>query len=1092
VAPYGAIIFGKNVGECMHSFKLSDEFVNEYKDKEVKWGPMGEFTYLRTYSRNKDDGTKERWFETVRRVVEGSFTYQKKHCESLKLPWNNSKAQKSAKIMYDKIFNFKFLPPGRSLWLSGTKFVEEKGSASLNNCAFISTDDIQTRGSFAFTWAMDALMLGVGVGFDTKGAERVTIHNPKKDGTFVVPDSRDGWVESLGLVIDSFFHGKGLPVMDYSLVRPYGTPIKGFGGVASGPEPLKILHESIVTLLTKRIGQKIKSTDIVDIMNMVGKCVVAGNVRRCLPKDAKVHTKQGMVSIQDITVGTEVLTHEGYKAVTNVFIQGEQETIKIRTADGYLESTPNHRMAVLNGVDSFIWKEAKDLTEGDRLITTHQGVEGSITTLPPYTHEYKEADRTGIEITVPPLDDDMAWFLGQLHANGYLYKRNSATGGSSCLSLVVALDKLAMAEKFVEQVCRFSDKLNPSLKKRKGENSYIVKVHSDQLVTYLQDNFKTANTTIRVPECIWKAKQSVKIAYVAGVMDGDGCVKNRPIAVVKSVYPEFVYDLQNLLYSCGIGSRVDYSLVNNPKRLAKGWQPLYGLAIINGNAHNVLGACDLLINKIPKKTRYQRTNTYPKEWLTTLLTGPQKSEAGYHSNSIITYERASMYLPGLNYIPVKVLGIEVGNLVETFDIEVEDNHNFFCNGYLTHNSAEIAIGAWDDLEYTTMKSWEKHPEELQSHRWASNNSVFAEAGKTDYSKFVDGIALNGEPGIIWLDHMKAFSRTVDKADWKDNRALGTNPCGEQTLESGELCCLVETFPSLHDSVEEYMETLKYAYLYGKSVTLVPTHWPETNAIMLRNRRIGLSQSGIIDAFVKHGRHNVLNNFCDKGYNYIQKLDTIYSDWLCIPRSIKMTAVKPSGTVSLLAGVSPGIHYPHAEYYIRRIRVATESPLVKAMRDAGYQIEFEVYGDEEERKKTSIIHFPIHEKNFSKKKDDVSIWEQVKNTVDYQKYWADNNVSVTVTFKKEEANQIITVLEAFESELKSISFLPIAEHGYEMAPYQEITKEQYEEMASKIIGKPDFSEFLGGPAGSKFCDGDACEPVVESTGVKKMEFKTLSI
>jgi hypothetical protein len=162
-----------------------------------------------------------------------------------------------------------------------------------------------------------------------------------------------------------------------------------------------------------------------------------------------------------------------------------------------------------------------------------------------------------------------------------------------------------------------------------------------------------------------------------------------------------------------------------------------------------------------------------------------------------------------------------------------------------------------------------------------------------------------------------------------------------------------------------------------------------------------------------------------------------------------------------------------------------------MKDAGYQVEYEVYGDEEQRKKTSIIHFPIREKNFIKKKDDVSIWEQVKNCVDYQRTWADNSVSITVTFKKEEAKDIPSVLFAFEKELKAISFLPISEHGYAMAPYEEITKEQYEEMLSKITGKPDFTEYLDGPAGSKYCDGDSCEPVIDSSK-KSIEVSALKL
>lgn len=268
------------------SFKLSDSFLDNYKKTEPDWGPLGEVTFFRTYSRKVNEGTaeerNEEWWETVRRVVEGTFNIQKEYVQSLKLPWNNEKARKSAQIMYDKIFNFKFLPPGRGLWMMGTDFVKEKGSAGLNNCGFVSTDDIATRGSFAFTWTMDALMMGVGIGFDTKGAGLIEIKEVKenKHGVTQIADSREGWVHSLGLLIDAFFYGKEIPEFDYSLIRPEGEPIRGFGGVASGPGPLKLLHERVKKLLSERAGEKIKSTDIVDLMNMIGACVVAGNVRR--------------------------------------------------------------------------------------------------------------------------------------------------------------------------------------------------------------------------------------------------------------------------------------------------------------------------------------------------------------------------------------------------------------------------------------------------------------------------------------------------------------------------------------------------------------------------------------------------------------------------------------------------------------------------------------------------------------------------------------------------------------------------------------------------------------------------------------------
>ena len=257
-----------------------------------------------------------------------------------------------------------------------------------------------------------------------------------------------------------------------------------------------------------------------------------------------------------------------------------------------------------------------------------------------------------------------------------------------------------------------------------------------------------------------------------------------------------------------------------------------------------------------------------------------------------------------------------------------------------------------------------------------------------------------------------------------------------------------------------------------SITLLSTHWPETNQVLMKNRRIGISQSGIIDAFVKHGKRAMLE-WSDNGYEYLRQMDKVYSDWLCIPKSIKITTTKPSGTVSLLPGVSPGIHYPHSEYYIRRVRIASDSPLIEIMRSAGYPIEFSQYGSEEIRKKTSIISFPIHEEFFDKKKEDVSIWEQVKNVVDYQKYWADNSVSCTVTFNKKEAKDIPTVLSSYEDELKAISFLPLENNGsYVQMPYEEITKETYEEMVKKIV-EISFDQITTEAVGEKYCSNDQC-------------------
>jgi hypothetical protein len=253
--------------------------------------------------------------------------------------------------------------------------------------------------------------------------------------------------------------------------------------------------------------------------------------------------------------------------------------------------------------------------------------------------------------------------------------------------------------------------------------------------------------------------------------------------------------------------------------------------------------------------------------------------------------------------------------------------------------------------------------------------------------------------------------------------------------------------------------------------------------MLRNRRIGLSQSGIIESFEKHGRRTHFG-WCDKGYQYICKLDRIYAQWLCIPESIKKTSVKPSGTVSLLPGVTPGIHYPHAKHYLRAIRLDKTSPLIEPIRKAGYHVEESVYGDN-----TWVAFFPVRHDSFERSKNEVSVWEQVENVAQMQYYWADNQVSATVTFTEKEARDIPKILELYETRLKSVSFLPLTDHQYAQAPYQEISEEMYLHAVDRL-SPLSFEDLNTDEAQDIFCDGEKCELVLpeEVSVPQELEFE----
>eukprot|EP01103_Thecamoeba_quadrilineata_P002911 TRINITY_DN12759_c0_g1_i1.p1 TRINITY_DN12759_c0_g1~~TRINITY_DN12759_c0_g1_i1.p1 ORF type:complete len:756 (+),score=104.70 TRINITY_DN12759_c0_g1_i1:91-2358(+) len=650
-------------------FKLSDAFLRKFQTVEPPFGfnGLGHLVYQRTYSRIKPDGNNEKWCETVQRVVEGTYNLQKGWIEEHKLGWNAWKAQRSAQEMYNRIFYMKFLPPGRGLWGMGSPITESKGLyAALNNCAFVSTDNMKEEPSKPFVFLMDASMLGVGVGFDTKGAGQVIVKGPnpnKPPETVVISDSREGWVESVKALLDSYFHRTSIQKFDYSQIRPAGLPIKGFGGLSSGPEFLQELHQSIAKTLEKEIGQPLSVTAIVDMMNLIGRCVVSGNVRR---------------------------------------------------------------------------------------------------------------------------------------------------------------------------------------------------------------------------------------------------------------------------------------------------------------------------------------------------------------------------------------------------------------------TAEIAFGDPQSDEYVELKDYSINPHR-SSYGWTSNNSVFATVGM-DYERICNLVRKNGEPGFAWLSNMQSYSRMGDAPDNKDHRARGGNPCLEQTLESYELCCLVETFPNNHTSFEDFKTTLKYAYLYAKTVTLGKTHWPETNRVMLRNRRIGCSLSGVAQFITKNGI-NELKEWCTKGYDVIQCYDKSFSDWLAIPRSIKTTSIKPSGTVSLLAGATPGLHYPESRFYVRRVRLASNSTLIPAIQAAGYNTETSVLDEN-----TTIVEFPIDVGENIRSADQLSMWEQLSLTAFLQRYWADNQVSCTVTFNPElEGPQLQHALQYYQYQLKSISFLPRLEKGaYPQMPYEAITEEKYRTLAENL--KPlDFSinRVAVNPVPEVFCDSVSC-------------------
>ena len=981
----------KKGGLLVQRFRLSDSFLELYKTKKPNWGPIGEFVFMRTYSRKVDgENRNEQWWETVRRVVEGTFNIQKDHCARLRLPWKNPKAQRSAQIMYDKIFNFKFLPPGRGLWIMGTEFIETRGGASLNNPLHESTKVLTQE----YGW----IPIGKIEGEDVHVLSSEKLY--ARDNGF---SSSAIWVEA---TISNF----------------------------DEQECVEITFKSKFGDFTKIIASK--------------------NHRWFRRKNTK--TEWERVASTELNIGDlvpRVKPPKNYK----ISYQGAQHGFFF--GDGTRSNGELHQfkdsVAVLN-------KMFKNVVEIDE--------EHSVVRQCPIAWGYVPEGKYKIDKRYL-----YGFLAGYFAADGCMYENGLMEISSA------RLDELEVVKNLFGSLgIRTGNIILSSTSSNFKEERELYKLSID--INDVQEDFFLKEKHIEIYRNSFDKPRRRDWAKIIDIVPAG---KHKVFCATVPYYEQFVIDGFILTSNCGFCSTEDIDI--------KGSFPftftMDALMLGVGIGFDTKGAGKITIQspKNPNGSLEYKIPDSREGWVESI---EMIIDAFFYGKQIPKFDYSLIRpygseIKGFGGVasgpgPLRDLHQNIAKLLtekageQLTSVDIVDIMNMIGVCVVAGNvrrSAEIAIGDYKDVDYITMKDNKKNKKALMNWRWASNNSIFAEVGKTDYKKLVESIALNGEPGIVWLNNIRKYGRLNDPENWVDKHASGVNPCSEQSLESYELCCLVETFPSLHNTYEEYQETLKYAYLYAKTVALIPTHWEETNAVMMKNRRIGTSQSGIMDAFVKHGRRTMLD-WCDRGYKYLRQLDETYSNWLCVPRSIKITSVKPSGSVSQLPGVSSGIHYPHSEYYIRRVRVASNSPLLEPMKKAGYPTEENKYGTEETKGNTVIISFPVHEKNFSRRKDDVTIWEQVKNAVDYQRYWADNNVSITVTFKDHEKEDIVRVLEAYEDQLKAISFLPIKDHGYEQAPYEEITKEQYEEMAKKV--KPiDFSSIINTPEGEKYCTNDSC-------------------
>lgn len=380
-------------------------------------------------------------------------------------------------------------------------------------------------------------------------------------------------------------------------------------------------------------------------------------------------------------------------------------------------------------------------------------------------------------------------------------------------------------------------------------------------------------------------------------------------------------------------------------------------------------------------------------------------------------------------------------------------------------SAIIIIGDGWDKEYLKVKRWDLG--EIPTHRSCANYSVVCDDIEDLHPLFWKTYE-QGEPfGIINRTNIQKYGRM---GELKPDTAIGVNPCAEATLESGEPCNLTEQALCNLDNEEEFINASRLMQRYAKRITMEQYHHNVSASVISRNRRTGNGITGCLASPL------FVPDTLDRAYAAIQDEDEKYSKELGIPRSKRTTVVKPSGTMSKVLDCNgyEGIHAAYSRYFIQRVRFASNDALVPKLRAAGHFIEPVKKFDGGIDPQTVVVDFYVQAPDGVPVADEEwDTWKQLDVLKMAQKHWADQAVSVTVYYRREDISKLKIWLSENLCYLKSISFLCHSEHGFLQAPKEAITEEKYNKLSSKVkpISIDEIAE--GDMIGGLECEGGVC-------------------
>lgn len=1070
-------------------FKLDSDFFNTYQFVAPPWGlgAFSELVFRRTYSRDLPGGAKEQWADTVKRVTEGTFTVLKWHCLRHNLPWSARTAQERAQRFFDGIFNLRWTPPGRGLWMMGTEFVYERGSTSLNNCGFKSTKDITAKAydavsgassapSKPFVWAFNKSMHGVGVGYNVDGAKKkLKILSPEVDPDWCYPveDSREGWANVLAMVIDAHLvPGNVLPaVFDFREVREKGAAIKGFGGTASGPEALinLLLGGAKVAAMPNSPGDwasgfdadgdsvsyfKLRSLSEAETLLTVGQnehscefTVLTDPARHNFILNRSESLPLSMYAVDEVPGIIHRFRDwaaQGRTFDSEIIVDLFNMCGRCVVAGGVRRSA----MISLGDIDDEVFNNLKtDHSQPEmawwRWCSNNSVIPNPVGPSPDYgalagrickasepgAFWRENARNFGRMCDAPDYVDSEAEGVNPCLPG---FARVLTPEGIRTFDQIQEGSTIWSEDGWVTVTRKWSTGIKPVFQYRTTAGAFTGTANHRVVENGLKVEVQDAEAIDRLVGPRASKSELDPQTVLDGWMIGDGT--QAPARCLDEVY------------LC-VGANDQDIYTSEVAHLLRG-------AHSNGRATDVAVTTTIQraeLTRLPQREIPERFQQGTPSVVAGFLRGLYSANGSVVSSGRrVTLKVTSPLLREQVQVMLSSLGIS------SYFTSNKPSEVVWNNGtYVSRESYDINITT-DRHLFAEVVGF------VQPYKQEKITGTTSQSGKRTFE--IREIVSQGD--------FEVFDITVDGAShtfWTDG--VNVSNCVEQTLFDGELCCLGETRPMRHASLKDYLATVKDAYLYTKVVTLIPTDDPETNKVMMRNRRIGLSMTGVRQNINRLGWREHFN-WCDRAYKYVQEMDVEYSNWLGVARSIKTTSVKPSGTVSLLCGSTPGVHAAFSEWMIRRMRIDESSPIVDICRQVGIPVERAL-----KTPNTWVMEYPIHMVNVGVTEETDTIENQFEVAAEMQRLWADNQVSCTVKFKEEEEHKIEGLLKTYARHLKGISLMKFSNHGYVQAPLEELSEEQYNARHAAIdwdkLNELLYATDIAHDQEDKFCDGDAC-------------------